>query len=125
MKKSRKRRYWQCQPCPSWCGTRHREHDLVGDRECLSKLTKTVTLSLHGPVVRTSGEHHVATETPDLVVYLKRKFREREARITVEAVINDGVSRFEFTTSEADQVGRALLKAVELGQGRDMGGARA
>jgi hypothetical protein len=111
MSKSKNRPYWLNTPCPAWCGTKHRKHDLLGDRNHTSEWTKRLKLSLHEPD-RVVTEHQVFKSAPEREVYLEQDVREVAPRVVV-----DGAGRLKLTIAEAFKLARALTMAVNIAEG--------
>lgn len=117
--KTSKRPYWQSQPCPAWCLGGHPQDTGVGDRHHVSNWAIGVKLSLYPAEVFGSGDSR-HSYAPQVVTYLIQGDREFAPRVAVDPEAAKGLlTRTEYTLEEAEELGKALLKAVKLAGGVD------
>lgn len=111
-----KRPYWQTEPCPSWCWGHHDDGEHPTDeRKHRTRWEGRQVLSLAEPVAtwhQTRGRY--VFDPVELMVHVQQGYRETEPRVIVEPEHTESGSRYDFTLAEAERIGRALLKAVEV-----------
>lgn len=99
------RPFWQSEPCPAWCGERHKNTDAACDR-------------YHRPPGGGLGDVELTVDDGSLYVDLEQHVREIDARVML-IVERPKNFAFSFTPDEAERLARALLDAAGLaGEGR-------
>lgn len=104
---------------PSWCDTPHRDTDHPDDRRHTSELLLEFTPALLEPVrskfPNTDGRHEIYEVA--LVVEITQEYREIAPQIGLHTDMTENGPGFDFTVTEAEKLGRALLAAVKIARG--------
>lgn len=127
MSKSTKRRpYWQHDPCPDWCMGGHSTTDHPADRTHFSRWEQRLVPTLYTAESRRDpDDQERSVIEPDLITSVQQGWREIDPRVVVEpeSTGHEGLGSLQLTRGEAEKLGRALLEAVDLIDGHHTGSA--
>lgn len=113
MKKTTETRSWlraaDVIPCPAWCDCVHSPDATSENRKHFSKKTLAFDLLLAEPRLSAGVELAAA----ELHVGMEQGFREVGPRISIWSDFKSDAVDLELTVTEAEQVGRMLLKLAK------------
>lgn len=114
---SKRNPYWTQRECAAWCGSSHRKNDGGSDRDCMSRWFGKVVFGLMSPRYQNLGEYGQFHDKANAELYLVQPYRSDTASVKIEAITEDGTSRFELTLDEALKLAKLLTTAVDIAEG--------
>lgn len=123
MSKSKNSPYWQSEPCPEWCCTKHRKRDSGSDRDHSSKWFKTLVFTLMEPRRQELHGGGIVHLKPSADVSVAQGYREVAPHIRFETETAKGIVGFRMTVAESLRLAKLLTTAADVAEGH-AGGAR-